>query len=314
MPLTLYGPSTTDFRLQKLRVAAQLAGVELKVVQGEQALKAAKELSPFQQPPVLVLEDGSAVPRTNAILRTLASLREDLSLRGYTTFDEAAVEQWLDWAFYQLEPLAMVLTVGETLSGMAPEMVKAAKAAATSKLGPELHALEKGLATKTYLVGERISLADVSTAVVVAAVWGVLDAKVKAELPHVTRWLLTCRHHDAFVSVLGSPDKDGGSAAPAAAAAPKQSGGGKGGKGGAAKTSGEANGSGASSGAGATPAATNSSSSSSSSARAAAGPRPGLPTALTAFDTFLPVEKYGRNRQRIADVLHGELSQQCAAK
>lgn len=277
MAATLYAPGgAPDFRLNKILVAAACAGVPLTVVTGDAAAKAAAELSPFDVPPVLVLPSGGAVPRSNAILRVLAGLKADAALGGFTAFEEASVEQWLDWAFFTLEPLAMLLTVPAVTAALPPAAAGPAKAAAASKLGPVLAALESALASRTFLATHAVSLADIAVATVVAALWdapGVLDAASKAGLPAVQRWLLTCRHQAPFASVLGAPGSS-----PSA-------------------------GSGAGKGAGALPSAPAVPTAAPVTAAATAGGGLGLPSALTAVTTVLPAQKFGRARTRVADLL-----------
>lgn len=67
-----------------------------------------------------------------------------------------------------------------------------------------LSALDSVLATRTFLVGDAVSLADV---VGCCNLWlgftKLFDAKYRSEIPNVTRWFDTLVHQPAFAKVLG---------------------------------------------------------------------------------------------------------------
>lgn len=289
-----------DSRLQRLQVAAAYAGVTLSVKQisataAEPALLA--DAPPYRLP-ILKTAAGGSLSGTSAILRHLAGLRCDVAAAGFSAFDESAVDQWLEWTSAELEPVTTLLA-GQTSAllqaslkastdGAADkaEVEKAASAVAAKNLPALVSRLEGALASKTFLVGERISLADLSTASVLISALSsgssasAVSAAVSSEAaPAVARWLHTCRHQPCFVAVFGEPAAAAASAAaPAAAAAGA----------GAAASSGHKTGAAAV----ATVAADGSVSSL-------------VPSALTAFDTQLPAPSYRRFRQRVADLLLG---------
>ena len=269
---TLYAPGVEALRLDRILVAAHAAGVRVAVETDAAAVAKVRELSPFGTAPVLVLPGGQPVARTHAIMRALAGLREDACLQGWGAFDEAAVEQWLGWTFFDLEPLAMVLTVPAVRAALAPGELAAAEASARSKAGPVLAQLDSHLATRTFLVGQRLTLADVAAAVVAGAVWDApgLSAHTHAGLPHVARWLLTCRNQPCFQALAAGAGAASGGAASAPPAAP----------------------------------AARAAPSASEHAGAGGGGGHGLPTSLTAKVTVLPGAKFVRARTRVADMLH----------
>jgi elongation factor 1-gamma len=75
---------------------------------------------------------------------------------------------------------------------------------AVEDLNKALATLERHLLSRTFVVGEAVTLADI---VLVAALFYpfklVLDAGARAPYPSVTRWFLTCVNQPAFRSVLG---------------------------------------------------------------------------------------------------------------
>jgi elongation factor 1-gamma len=96
--------------------------------------------------------------------------------------------------------------------------------------------LEKHLTSNTYLVGERVTLADIYTAALLTRAFAtVLDKKFRSENPAVSRWYQTIVNQPAFKAVVEKPvlvdeiikytapkkeEKPKKEAAPAAAAAP----------------------------------------------------------------------------------------------
>ena len=65
--------------------------------------------------------------------------------------------------------------------------------------------MEVYLNTKTYLAGERITLADISLAMTYLPMYQyVMDAKTRSKYPNNTRWFNTCIHQPNFLKVLGN--------------------------------------------------------------------------------------------------------------
>ncbi len=63
--------------------------------------------------------------------------------------------------------------------------------------------LERHLTHQTFIVGERVSLADIALVCTLAPVFAkVLDAPTRSRnIPSVTRWYITCRKQAAFASL-----------------------------------------------------------------------------------------------------------------
>mmetsp|Transcript_19201 Transcript_19201/g.67772 ORF Transcript_19201/g.67772 Transcript_19201/m.67772 type:complete len:753 (-) Transcript_19201:131-2389(-) len=253
MALVLY--AADDFRGAKAAVAAALAGVELRRVTGAEAEAVAKEHA-FGKLPLLVTREG-VLPRSNAILRYIAQLREDSTLYGSGAFAAAQVDQWLDFSAVEIDPLHAILTHTGIPEDVGDEEVAKATPAATAALKPVLAVLEAHLATRTFLVGERVTLADVAVACTLRDLFATAigAAERDASLPNLTRWFLTCVHQPAFAGVLGEVTlfSGGGGGSDAAASAPARGGaggaaGGAGGSGGGAGGGGGAGEAGAASG------------------------------------------------------------------
>lgn len=75
---------------------------------------------------------------------------------------------------------------------------------ATEGLKKSLGVLEKILLKKTYLVGERITLADISVATSLYFPFKlVLDTEFRKNFKNLTRWYVTLVNQPAFKKVLG---------------------------------------------------------------------------------------------------------------
>jgi hypothetical protein len=60
---------------------------------------------------VLQLKTGGVVAGPNAVAKYLAGLREDLALLGCTDFEEATVEQWVEFCWHELEVVCGACTL-----------------------------------------------------------------------------------------------------------------------------------------------------------------------------------------------------------
>ena len=262
------------------------------VPSGATAHAAAVAASPTGTLPYLKVTtpNGStlALSRSNAILRYIAGLREDADLLGATAFDEASVDAWLEWSAQRLEPPLVVLAAANlhATDGITDDELRQRCA---DQLPPLLAHADAALAHRTFLVGEGVTVADIGVAVALAGAWRTgaecgLPDELTATLPHVRRWLLTCLHQPQFVAVMGPPSLEieaatgatttaVGPATPARATKPSKA-----------------------------PAAAGTAAAPTRPSAAAAASTTGLPSALTAVHTALPMERFSRYRQRIADV------------
>ena len=102
------------------------------------------------------------------------------------------VWQWLELCQGDLGTIVLVLTELNKFEFTA-EQRAAAEADALQRLQSKLEALDDTLASRTFLVTERPTLADVAIASVLHPIYAqLLDSKVRTAAPHLTRWFLTC--------------------------------------------------------------------------------------------------------------------------
>lgn len=68
-----------------------------------------------------------------------------------------------------------------------------------------LDQMEVYLKTRTFLAGERLSLADISLAMAYLPMYQfVMDSKLRSKYPNNTRWFNTCINQPNFLKVLGN--------------------------------------------------------------------------------------------------------------
>merc|ERR1719347_1109081 len=133
----------------------------------------------------------------------LASAGGQTQLAGKTVADQASVLQWLLYSAGDLRHSVggWVLPTMEQCEGANQGTVTRSKA----DLVARLDVLDKFLVTKTFLVGERISLADIGMAMtLLPAFTEVLDQAFRSSHGHLTRWFNTIIHQELVVKVIGT--------------------------------------------------------------------------------------------------------------
>mmetsp|Transcript_91577 Transcript_91577/g.144742 ORF Transcript_91577/g.144742 Transcript_91577/m.144742 type:complete len:643 (+) Transcript_91577:70-1998(+) len=152
---------------KKILAAAKLIGLELQVVGASQNV-----LLCGYPAPELVIDGATPVKHTNAILRHLARLCAHCVLMGETLAEESQADAWLDWSALEVDHK---LTVADAC------MDKFYKV------------LETHLKTRTFLVGERLTVADISAALSLQpAIEKTTISEAKRTYPSMVRWWLTC--------------------------------------------------------------------------------------------------------------------------
>jgi elongation factor 1-gamma len=117
-------------------------------------------------------------------------------LTGKTPYEAAIVDQWMEFASTQIEPPASTWLF--PLWGIIPN-----NPAATSKAKGDilrlLTVLNTHLAPHTFLVGERISLADITVAVNLFYLYTlVLEPGLRKKFTHTNRWFMTVLNQPEF--------------------------------------------------------------------------------------------------------------------
>jgi glutathione S-transferase len=115
------------------------------------------ELNPALRVPTLVLDDGRALGESNAILCYLA---EGTPLLPAVRYERAQALQWMFFEQYSHEPY---IAVARFLLHVSPKPPPQAEVERLHRGGEAaLAAMERHLATREYLVGERYTVADIA--------------------------------------------------------------------------------------------------------------------------------------------------------
>lgn len=159
--LTLYDylPSQNGW---KIRVLLGLLKIpcnsrQVSIFEGESHTNAFLSLNPAGAIPVLELEDGRAIAESNAILAYLA---EGTPFLPADRYHRAKVLQWLFFEQYNVEPVIGSLRFW-TLTGRLERnhaMVAGKREAGVRALA----AMDRALVGSRFLVGESLSIADIS--------------------------------------------------------------------------------------------------------------------------------------------------------
>lgn len=193
-------------RVRKTLVAAEFAGVQITAEDffprgaPEDQLKEFKKKNPNVKVPVLETSEG-CIYESNAILRYVARQSKDVKLYGASKFEQAQVDQWLDWASTLYEP-AYYGFVGPHFGYFLYN--KDTWPASREKLISVLKVLENHLQGKSYLVGSQITIADIN---LVSSLWNVYrffgGDDLNTQLPNVTKWVTSISNQPQWVKVHG---------------------------------------------------------------------------------------------------------------
>lgn len=191
-----------NFRAYKALIAAQYSGGNVKVdpgfVFGEtNKSDAFLKKFPLGKVPAFETDDGQYLTESNAIAYYVANNQ----LRGQSDLEKAQVLQWLGFADSEILPASHtwvfpclgIMQFNKQSTERAKEDVKSA-----------LHALNTHLLPRTYLVGERITLADIGVACTLLQLYQyVLDTSFRKPYQNANRWFTTVVNQPQFKAVIG---------------------------------------------------------------------------------------------------------------
>jgi glutathione S-transferase len=143
-------------RLLAAHLGIALELVELDVVDRSNRPDLIGHLNPALRVPTLVLDDGRPLAESNAIIDYLAEGTEYLPAHRY---ERAQILGWQFFEQYEIEPNLAVARFFKLFNVTPSEETLKSKHAGGDKA---LQALERGLTGKSFLVGERYSVADIS--------------------------------------------------------------------------------------------------------------------------------------------------------
>jgi glutathione S-transferase len=158
--MKIYGDSISGNCL-KVKWVADLLGltydwIETDIMVGESRTSDFLAMNPAGQVPALIRDDGRPLAQSNAIILHLA---EGSALIPADAYDRAKMLEWMFWEQYSHEPYVAVARFqvkyqGKPVAELEPRLVERGNGA--------LQRMEDGLRTAGFLVGERVTLADVA--------------------------------------------------------------------------------------------------------------------------------------------------------
>jgi len=191
-----------NYRAQKIQIAAAYSGADVKVdpnFEFGQTNASEDFLKKFPLGKVPAFEDSTGVclSESNAI----AYYVSNDTLRGTNPVDQALILQYLEFADNEVLPSACTW-VYPTLGFKQYNKQDTEKA--QTHLKKCLTLLNGFLETRTFLVGERVTLADITLACNMMMLYAqVLDPKFREPYENVNRWFTTCINQPNFQSVIG---------------------------------------------------------------------------------------------------------------
>ena len=138
------------------RLSLPYTWIAIEILKGESRTPQFLKLNAAGQVPVIEFDGGRTLAQSNAIIRYLARGSEFIP---DDAFAAAKMDEWLFWEQYSHEPYIAIcrfqlVYLGRAVSDLDPDKVKRGYAA--------LARMEHELASKRFLVGDRLSLADVA--------------------------------------------------------------------------------------------------------------------------------------------------------
>jgi elongation factor 1-gamma len=202
MPLKLYANKDNQ-RVKKILIVAKYAGVELEQpafeVGKDNKTEAFLRKNPFGKVPVLETDDGFLF-ESNAICKYVARLAPATGLLGRTDLEAAQVDQWLDYCTGEIEPSVMAW-IGPIL-GYIPYNADI-HTQAVANIKASFQALDRYLERNTYLVGERLTVADIVAAATLVPLYSrVWEPRLRSPYAAVNRWFETICMQESFAAVL----------------------------------------------------------------------------------------------------------------
>jgi elongation factor 1-gamma len=198
----LYSPLSLGLG-RKAVVAGNYAGVAIDLVHTTFAQLKTKEFqakNPNQKFPILELPNGKHLYESNAILRYVARLDKTKGLYGEDLLEESQIDQWLDWSNEEL-----TMTFYKAISGhIGHPFPKDEIKSAEGKLKKLLMIMEQVLKINTYLVGNKVTIADIAVASLLHTGFRfTFDEKFRKIISNVTRWYENLMSQEPFVKEFG---------------------------------------------------------------------------------------------------------------
>lgn len=182
-----------NYKTKKALIAAQYVGLEVACPD-----KAGEAVT--GRVPVLETSKG-CIFSSGAIARYISRISRPVGLYGQNLIEGGMIDSWMEFCTHELEvPLCTwVLPVMGTYPNI-PEATACAKEDVKRSMG----VLDKHLLHNTYMVGDSITLADISVCcALVDGMTHVFDDKYLKPFPNLMRWFQLCVNQPEFKKILG---------------------------------------------------------------------------------------------------------------
>eukprot|EP00927_Polykrikos_kofoidii_P057780 TRINITY_DN5196_c0_g2_i1.p1 TRINITY_DN5196_c0_g2~~TRINITY_DN5196_c0_g2_i1.p1 ORF type:complete len:644 (+),score=166.56 TRINITY_DN5196_c0_g2_i1:87-2018(+) len=194
----------TKYKAQKALITAKFNGIKVTESKFDQQKDSKKpcflEKNPTGKVPFLETDQG-CIFSSNSIARYFARCRADSQMYGNSFRDESAIDTWLEFCTHELE--VPLMTWVYPVMGLM-EDVPEATAAAKADVAKALATVEARLMKSAFLVGNVVSLADVSLVCALREGFElVFDPTFRKPFPKVSAWFEACCAMPQFNSVLG---------------------------------------------------------------------------------------------------------------
>jgi len=193
----------SSFRANKVLVAAQYSGADVKVDAafklGETNASAAfLKKFPNGKVPAFEAKDGFLVSESNAIAHYVSNKE----LQGEDSKAAALVQQWISFSDNEILPAACTWVF--PCLGII-QFNKTETERAKAQITKVMKLLDGHLLTKTFVVGERVTLADISLVCNMQSLYEqVMDPSFRKEFQNVNRWFTTMINQPNVKKVLGA--------------------------------------------------------------------------------------------------------------
>ncbi|PHH80314.1 hypothetical protein CDD82_1842 [Ophiocordyceps australis] len=193
-------------RSTAIKAVAKANNLDLEIVVADTTKPSIEHLkgNALGKIPAFIGEDGFSLSECIAIAIYVTSQNEKTTLLGKTKQDYASILKWM--SFFNSEVVPHMGNWFQPLLGKIPYNKKSVDDASKA-VEKAVSVVEKYLLRHTYLVGERITLADLFCApLLYRGFQYFFDKQWRQEHPNVTRWYDTVVNQPIYTAVCKKPD------------------------------------------------------------------------------------------------------------
>ncbi|KZT34955.1 eEF1-gamma domain-containing protein [Sistotremastrum suecicum HHB10207 ss-3] len=192
---------------QRIRAIAAFGGLQIDVAQDyvhNETNRTDAYKAKFASGKIPAFEDkeGFTLFESSAISRYVASLAPNSTLLGSSAHETALIDQWSAYAEHEVMAYAYV-SLGLCRGSLTPYN-KPIDQTYRDKHTRSIGVLEKHLSTRTFLVGHRITLADITLASILKVSFTYfIDPQARASHPNLVRYFETIVNQPKFKDIFG---------------------------------------------------------------------------------------------------------------